>query len=266
MHSPLKYHGGKHYMLSHIFDVQMRFKKHVVTRAEHFAGSAVWSLSQDPRGVSEIVNDTDQWLMAFWTCLRFDTEYQALQRVLEAVPFSEKVFKEAADSEGPLVQRAANFFIRARMSLAARMKSFAPPSTSRTRRGMNEQVSAWLGAVEGLKQVHDRVKLWYIMNGDFVDSIKAADSPQTMHYCDPPYFMPTRASKQVYRYEMTKKDHIRLLEAVNKCQGGVILSGYMSNLYKNRLRNWNCKAVEMPNHASGSKKKRRMTEILWYNF
>jgi DNA adenine methylase len=38
------------------------------------------------------------------------------------------------------------------------MKAFAPLSKTRTRRGMNEQASAWLGAIEGLPAVHQLVR------------------------------------------------------------------------------------------------------------
>jgi len=44
--------------------------------------------------------------------------------------------------------------VNCRQSLAGRMDAFAPLSRRRTRRGMNEQCSAWWNAVEGLPAVH----------------------------------------------------------------------------------------------------------------
>jgi hypothetical protein len=118
------------------------------------------------------------------------------------------------------------------------MDAFAPLSRARTRRGMNEQASAWLGAVDGLPAVHARLSRVVLLNRDAVDVIQSQDGPGTMFYLDPPYLTATRAAPGVYRHELTADDHRRLLGAVKAVEGKVILSGYPSDLYDRELAGW----------------------------
>ncbi len=92
------------------------------------------------------------------------------------------------------MQRAVWFFITCRQSLAGRMEDFAPLSRTRTRRRMNEQCSAWLTAVEGLIEVHGRLKRVVILNRPALEVIRQEDGPQTLFYLDPPYLHQTRAA------------------------------------------------------------------------
>ena len=64
------------------------------------------------------------------------------------------------------VQAAVAFFVRCRQSRAGGFKVFATLSRNRTRRGMNEQSSAWLNGVEGLADVHDRLKRVVVLCDD----------------------------------------------------------------------------------------------------
>ncbi len=164
--------------------------------------------------------------------------------------------------------RAFYFFVRCRQSLAGRMDAFATLSRTRTRRGMNEQASAWLSCVEGLPAVHARLKRVVILNREALNVIHQQDGPETLFYCDPPYLHETRASVGQYRHEMTDEQHACLLVALNLCQGKVILSGYRSHLYDRHLRpeKWTRLDVELPNNSAGGDSKRRMTECLWCNF
>jgi hypothetical protein len=54
-------------------------------------------------------------------------------------------------------------------------------------------------------------------------------------YCDPPYVMSTRKSGPWYRYEMTEEQHEALIAILNGASCNVILSGYWSSLYGERL-------------------------------
>ena len=65
---------------------------------------------------------------------------------------------------------------------------------------------------------------------------------------------------------MTEADHRRLLNLLLAIKGKVILSGYANELYGRALTNWNRHELDLANHASGAKPKRRMVEVLWCNF
>jgi DNA adenine methylase len=132
---------------------------------------------------------------------------------------------------------------------------------------MNGNASEWLSAVEGLADVHARLRPVVLENMPAVQLIRREDGPGTLFYCDPPYPHPTRTAKKVYgAFEMTEADHAELVAVLLACKGKVMLSGYPSALYDRELADWNRHAFDIANHASGSKTKGRETEVLWCNF
>lgn len=131
---------------------------------------------------------------------------------------------------------------------------------------MNEQASAWLNAVEGLPDVHRRLKRVAILNRDALDVIRQQDGPETLFYLDPPYLGETRTAEKVYAFEMATSQHADLLATIAACQGKVMLSGYPSALYDRELASWNRHQFKLPNQAAGGKSKRQMTEVVWCNF
>ena len=77
---------------------------------------------------------------------------------------------------------------------------------------MNEQASSWLSAVEGLQDVHQRLKSVVILNDNACKVIGQQDGPHTLFYCDPPYLHETRTVTSAYGHEMTESDHLQLAE------------------------------------------------------
>ena len=125
---------------------------------EAYAGGLSVLLAKDPEGTSEVINDIDGRLTNFWRVLQQEDSFARFQRVIEAMPFSEREWREAVLVNGhDPVDNAVGFFVHCRQSLAGRMDCFAPLSRRRIRRGMNEQASAWLNAVQGLPEVHARL-------------------------------------------------------------------------------------------------------------
>jgi DNA adenine methylase len=117
---------------------------------EPFAGGLAVLLAHSGVDRAEVVNDLNGNVTNFWRVLQDVAAFEQFYRIVEAVPFSEPEWREATARlavETDPVQRAKAFFIACRQSLAGRMKGFATLTATRTRRGMNEQVSAWLTAV-----------------------------------------------------------------------------------------------------------------------
>ncbi len=79
-------------------------------------------------------------------------------------------------------------------------------------------------------------------------------------YCDPPYLIETRTSKRRYHYEYSREDHINLLELLKTLPCHIILSGYPSDLYDDKLEDWN--RMELQAMTWGGPR----TEKLWYNY
>lgn len=278
---PLKWHGGKNYLGPGIIEL-MRAHLHYVE--PYFGGGAVllardpnrnwyegandWTNTAAHRGCSELVNDINGELTNFWRVIQHEVTFQKFLRAMQAMPFSEKEWRDACECQDNKtgLTRAIKFFVRCRQCLSGRMDSFASRSRSRTRGGINEQVNAWLGAVEGLPAVHERLKSVLILNDDALNVIRKEDSPTTLFYLDPPYLHETRASTNVYEFEMTDEDHRQMLKTIQNVKGSVMLSGYHSAMYDKMLRNWNLKEFTKANNSSGAKEKRRMVECVWMNF
>ena len=274
---PLKWHGGKHYLAAKIISkMPARCKKPNdpdindpgwLHYCEPYFGGGSVLLANDPAGISEVVNDLDGRLTNFWRVLQGEDSFSRFARVLSAMPFSEAEWELSSESNGAdPVADAVRFFVRCRQSLAGRMDGFAPLSRMRTRRGMNEQASAWQNAVVGLADVHARLKRVSILNRDALDVIRQQDGSRTLFYLDPPYLSETRTADDVYAFEMCVKQHEALLETILGCQGRVMLSGYRSELYDRRIRDWTRHEFSLPNQAASGKKKRRMIEVVWCNF
>jgi len=86
--------------------------------------------------------------------------------------------------------------------------------------------------------------------------------PVTLVYCDPPYLMSTRSSKRrIYRCELDEPGHIALLDVLVQLPCMVMVSGYESELYQDRLATW--RVVRYRTMTSGGGMR---TECLWCNF
>lgn len=263
---PLKWHGGKAYLAKRIVAMM---PPHLVY-CEPYAGGLSVLLAKDPENVSEVVNDLNGELANFWTVLQSADTFRDFLRVVEAVPFSEEEydFARRATVFGSDTDRAVNFFVLCRQSLAGRMKSFTGVTKTRTRRGMNNEVSAWLTAVEGLPAVHARLKRVLILNRPALDVIRGQDAPQTVFYCDPPYTHSSRITTGEYAHEMTDSDHADLLESLSAIKGRFLLSGYHSPLYDEFAARHNWRLVEflIDNKSSSAKTKPMKTECVWMNY
>lgn len=266
MNSPTKTHGGKGAMAP---DIVKLFPPHLAY-VEPYAGGLSVLFAKDPSNCSEVVNDLDGDVACFWRCLRDEETFARLRRKLTFTPFSELDYLSAqAMVDVPPsddVVRAWGFFVRCRQSMAGRQKGFSPISRTRTRRGMNEQASGWLSAIEGLPEVHERLKRVVILNRPAVEVIRTQAGSKVLQYLDPPYHPDTRTAKEIYRHEMTAGDHEAMLTTVLGCEGMFAISGYRCDLYDRMLSGWKRHEFDMPNHAAGGDTKRRMVECLYCNF
>lgn len=255
----------------------------ILHRVETHAGGLSWTLANDPEGYSEVVNDVCGEITNFWNVMADDGLFARFQRKISACPFTEFNFNKALSesencrtlaargfhfSDQAAVHYAWCFFIRARMSMAARMRNFTPLSRNRVRRGMNEQAAGWLSSVDGLAEVHARLRRVVILNRDALAVLKEQDGPKTLFYVDPPYLHETRTAKDVYNHEMTAEQHKNLLLALASVKGKFLLSGYQSKLYDlfSRSFGWHCTTFDVPNHSSSGETKPRMAECVWRNY
>lgn len=280
---PLKWHGGKAYLAKQIVGLMpprcqnpnspSKDDPGWLHYVEPYAGGLSVLLANDPEGISEVANDKNGDLTNFWDVLKEEHSFRHFMRWVESTPFSQIEWNRGGTlmrfGNEPRWKRAARFFTFCRQSLAGRMADFAGISRNRTRRGMNEQVSAWLNAVEGLPAVHARLQRVLILNGEALEVIRSQDGPLTLFYLDPPYLHETRQTTWEYgENEMLPEQHGELLELLSTIKGRFLLSGYRSLMYDNAATDWGWKRHDftIDNKAAGGKTKRRMTECVWTNF
>lgn len=290
---PLKTHGGKHDLADWIISKMPPRCKNPnkpdpadpgwLAYCEPYFGGGAVLLAQEPEGISEVVNDIDGALTNFWDVLKDEKDFRDFFRRMKRTPFSQVEFERAvsnmAQARGLLkrnfrfggtasVQYACDYFVVSRQSMSGRGDTFSPTTRNRTRAGMNEQVSAWLGGIRGLQEVHHRLRTVLILNKSALEVIRSEDGPRTLFYLDPPYLHETRATTGEYQHEMTEDDHSQLLIALREVKGRFLLSGYHSRLYDSAAGHmgWTCHEKRINNHAASGKKKRTMTEALWTNF
>ena len=79
-------------------------------------------------------------------------------------------------------------------------------------------------------------------------------------YSDPPYLKRTRTSRRRYRFDYEEGDHIALLELLEGVACQVMVSGYPSALYDERLAGWGSVELQVMNQGGVR------TEKVWFNF
>lgn len=258
----VKWHGGKFYLAKQIIAL---FPPHRIY-VEPFGGAASVLLNKPPVEV-EVYNDINSRIVRLFRVLRDHPE--EFQRRLYLTPYAEEEWIRSLDSNQAShdeIEAARRDFVRWRLSLGGRGDSFSYTLT-RSRRGMTDVVSGFLSAIdEQLPLIVERFRRVQILNRDAFEVIEKWDTPETLFYCDPPYYPETRSSPDVYEYEFSAEDHERLLDMLLACRGKVAISGYDCALYNRKLARWQKISYTMANHAAGGKRKDIRKEVLWVNW
>jgi len=235
---------------------------------EPFAGSAAVLLNRPPSPV-ETYNDIDGEVANFFRVLR-DQKEELIEKI-GLTPFSREEFyysvSKNPDRDLDGVERARLFYIRARqartgLAQTASLGRWANCKDT-SRAGMSGVVSRWLGAVEDLPYIAQRLLRVQIENRPAIEVIRVYDAPRTLFYCDPPYPHGSRSDIKAYGFEMTDDDHRVLAHSLKKCKGMVAISGYRCDLMSELYGDW--RLIEAPEKLCHSVKKSRI-EALWVNF
>ena len=257
------WYGGKYVHLDFILP-------HLPVDAEHYCdvygGSAAVLVNRPPAPV-ETYNDLDADLVNFFAVLRDQPEQ--LVRQIGLTPFSREELAKACVSEPGLapLERARRFYVRARQTRTGLAQTSSEGRWAHcvltSRAGMAGAVSRWLGAVEGLPEIAQRLQRVQIENAPALEVIQRYDTPRTLFYLDPPYVHGSRGDAAAYRYEMSDDDHRELAALLRHIKGRAMLSGYRSPLYDELFADWH--RVDADERLCNSSKGKRR-ESLWMNF
>lgn len=283
MKTPLKYHGGQNYNASWLVK-SFPPRSDYDTFIDACVGGGSVLLEHDPEGKSELINDISPDLVNFWDTLADLDRFESFERIIQATPFSHGRWEQAMEifnrkeslplGEWPAfvkLQRAVAYFIAARQSMSGRhgrKPLFAPTTTIRLRRGMNEQVSSWIGAIERLPLVHERLMRVKTLNMPIAKLIPKFAERRIMMYFDPPWMLDTRSrGEECYEFEMDVPQHEEFLRAVtSQNRAFILISGRKNELYQDMLAKWDTRTVMHSLSAGSSNKQSKVEHTVWSNY
>ena len=257
------WYGGK---FSHIDFLAPLFPADATHFCDVFGGSAAVLLNVGPYPV-ETYNDLDSDLVNFFETLR--GQEPELMKAIGLTPFSREELARACEPAAGLtrLERARRFYVRARQTRTGLAQTSSEGRWAHcvltSRAGMAGAVSRWLGSIEGLPEIAQRLQRVQIENAPALDVIARYDTPETLFYLDPPYVHEARGDASAYGFEMTNADHEELAGALRDMRGRVVLSGYRTDLYDRLFEGW--RRVDAPERLCHSVRKPRQ-EAAWLNF
>lgn len=257
------WYGGKYSHLNWLLPLLPETKHY----CEPFGGSAAVLINREPSPI-ETYNDLDGEVVNFFRVLR--EQQDQLIEAIGLTPFSREELTIATTeptTELDDLERARRFFVRARQTRTGLAQTATPGRWAHcrltSRAGMAGAVSRWLGSVDGLAEIAQRLLRVQIENAPAIEVIERYDSLETLFYCDPPYPHEARGDTNAYAYEMTDEEHEELAEVLHNVKGKVALSSYHCDLMDELYGNWDY--VEAPVKKAHSVKSDRR-EVLWINY
>jgi DNA adenine methylase len=253
----MPYAGGKQRLAKTIIAMLPTHRHYV----EPYAG-ALSVLLAKPVSHIETVNDLDGEIVAFWRVLRDRPD--ALERLCALTPHAREEYVacrdhglDVADDE---LAKAWRVWVKLTQSRGARADGssgwrFLQGATTR------KSLAAYLdGYVARVAPAAERLKRVSIECRPALEVIRSYDRADAFFYVDPPY-LPSVRQPAMYHHEMTASDHEDLLDVLLSVEGKVVLSGYRSALYDDRLAQW-ARTDLTTTSMTGSTR----VESLWANY
>lgn len=248
----VRYHGGKWLLAPWITS---HFPPHR-TYVEPFGGGGSVLLRKQ-RSYAEVYNDLDGEIVNLFTVARDQGE--ALAKLCELTPFSRAEFVESYVPNANPLEQARRTLARSFMGFGSNSHSKKTGFRANSNRSGTTPAHDWMNYPEALRTTIQRLRGIVIENRDALACMRHHDTPETLHYADPPYVFSTRADGHGdYPFEMTDEDHQTLSDGLKTLHGMVIVSGYRSDLYDHLYAGWS--RIDRIAHADGAAKR---IESLW---
>lgn len=249
----VRYHGGKWMLAPWIIS---HFPPHR-TYVEPFGGGGS-VLLRKPRSYAEVYNDLDGEMVNLFTVAR--SQGEELAKLCELTPFARAEFLESYSSSSDPLEQARRTLARSFMGFGSASTSLRPTGfRANSNRSGTTPAHDWMNYPDALRITIQRLRGIVIENRDALKCMQQHDSPETLHYADPPYVMSTRSDgRGDYKHEMTDEDHRVLFDGLRQLKGVVVVSGYRSDLYDALYAGW--KRIDRAAHADGAAKR---IESLW---
>ncbi len=234
LRSPLRWYGGKGMMTAKLLPLLPAHRQY----CEPFFGGGSVFFAKLPCE-HETINDVDEAVASFFRVLR-DRAGEFIARC-QLTEYGEGLWRDCLATwrdESDELLRAWKWFVVARQSFSGSFGGSHSHTRTATNRGRGQSVDKWVMAVERLPEVVERLRNTQILCGDWWRAVRVTDTPDCLHYLDPPYVPQTRVGgenghpSKGYRHELTLQDHEQLVERLlHEVQGRVVLSGYAHPVY-----------------------------------
>jgi DNA adenine methylase len=233
MKTPVIRFGGKTVLTPWLLELLRTLAPHLCY-CEPFCGGAALFFAKPPSEV-EILNDKDKIIYDFYAILRDPQLAERLQQKLKYTLWSRleletcrKTWRQTED----IVERVWAWFVVLRQSFTHETDEKAAWLCSKK----ENQAKRFARAVDTLQFCAQRLRDAQIENRSFEHVIKLYDMPEMFFYCDPPYMKETRVDGGYDDgLEMSTEQHELLLDLLNSAKAQVVLSGYPSDFYAQRL-------------------------------
>jgi len=204
--------GGKRRLAKHILPIIEKQPHHCYV--EPFAGGAAILFMRTPAPV-EIINDLNGELVRLYRCVRHHLD--ELVRQFRWALVSREMFRWAQMEQPETltdIQRAARFFYLQKLAFGAKVagQTFGTAATAGPRLNL-------LRIEEDLSAAHLRLARVTIEHLPWQDCIARYDRPETLFYCDPPYF-----ETEGYGQGFGLEQHEALATAMAALRGRAVLS------------------------------------------
>ena len=256
MNSPIKYYGGKTYMVEII---KKYFPNNYKIYVQGFGGGASLLFSKKQENC-QIYNDLGKNVYSLFKVLSNKILFNQLKQKLDLTYYSfdlREEFKQKLNQKDITLLDRAYYYIYVNRASFNGHGGFS--TYSAIRRNMSKSVSDYLSMIDRLPEIHNRLSSVIIENRDILTLIPKYDSKETFFYLDPPYVQQTRLSNTLYQEQMDNKKHQELIELINNSKGMFLISGYYHKIY-DKLKKFKRIDFKSPNSGSDA------IETLWLNY
>jgi len=252
MDSFISWIGGKKLLRNAICE---RFPQSDIKKYVEVFGGAAWVLfHKDRHAELEVYNDINNNLVNLFRCVKYHPS--AINEELNSTLNSREFYnncKELYESDALTdIQRAARYFYMIKASFGSSVRTFGAKARD-------------ISNADYLEVVRERLKKVVIENKSFDKLIKQYDRPNSLFYCDPPYFG-TERYYDTGDTSFNKDMHENLADILQNIKGKVIVS-YNNDAYiKNLYRGFNIEEVSRQSNLSQKAGQKQYQELIIRNY
>lgn len=253
-----QYFGGKSKLLSDILPILESVPHR--TYAIPFGGMANTLINKE-RVQNEFYNDIDDRV---YNLLRVIRNFPApLIAKLKLTPYCRQEFEACKPVSIDMIEDARRTFVLLTQGGNGRLSNpyWHKPSMGNPRQG--NRPSYFIGKINNLFEISERLQGVYIDNMDALDMIRFIDSKDTLLFLDPPY---TKGERTGARYRKEVIDHAELINLLPGLKSKIMICGYNNALYNEGLKEWNKLEFEAETRGSVGGKQTAKIDCVWFNF